>query len=200
MARPTKLNDERQTRIREAILAGADLETAARRGGIGPTALYEWKAKGIAALAAADGNIDRVPDDQRAVAVFAEIVEAAVRDWEMGQIALVMRAARGTPGDADQAPWERTTTTTIDADGRPVTTTVERRGARGDWRAAFTLLERRYPQRWGKTLRTEVTGADGGPIEVADPAALAETGRMLVDELAERRDAKAGPVAEAADG
>ena len=34
-----------------------------------------------------------------------------------------------------------------------------------DWRAAAFLLERRFPDDYGK--RTEVTGKDGGPVKVA---------------------------------
>jgi transposase len=35
----------------------------------------------------------------------------------------------------------------------------------GNWTAAAWWLERRYPERWGKRDRLEMTGKDGGPIE-----------------------------------
>lgn len=38
--------------------------------------------------------------------------------------------------------------------------------AKKDWRAASWILERRDPDAWSR--RTEVTGADGGPVAVAD--------------------------------
>lgn len=55
-----------------------------------------------------------------------------------------------------------------------------RLAAEGQWQAAAWRLERRYPERWGRT-RHEVTGADGGPVTVANWAELvlrskAETG------------------------
>ena len=36
----------------------------------------------------------------------------------------------------------------------------------GTWQASAWYLERSYPQRWGRLQRTEITGRDGGPIEV----------------------------------
>lgn len=41
----------------------------------------------------------------------------------------------------------------------------------GTWQASAWYLERSHPQRWGRFQRTEITGRDGGPIEV-DAAAL----------------------------
>jgi hypothetical protein len=35
--------------------------------------------------------------------------------------------------------------------------------------AVTTFLERRFPQRWTRTERTELTGSGGGPVQVEDP-------------------------------
>lgn len=41
--------------------------------------------------------------------------------------------------------------------------------AKEAWQAAAWRLERKYPDRWGRKDKHEVTGKDGGPIEVEDP-------------------------------
>jgi hypothetical protein len=64
----------------------------------------------------------------------------------------------------------------------------------GDWRALAWLLERRFPGLFGQRTRHEITGRDGGPIElehaiVLDPGALdrlpLERKLILADILAE---------------
>ena len=40
----------------------------------------------------------------------------------------------------------------------------------GNWKAAATFLERRYPDRWGRR-HSEITGPDGGPIQIEDAKA-----------------------------
>jgi hypothetical protein len=60
----------------------------------------------------------------------------------------------------------------------------------GDWKAAMTYLERKYPDRWSRRERHEVSGPGGGPLEMR--ASLmhqlireAESGRLepeVVDE------------------
>lgn len=41
--------------------------------------------------------------------------------------------------------------------------------AKSDWKASAWRLERKYQDKWGRKDRTEVTGKDGGPIEIDDP-------------------------------
>ena len=42
----------------------------------------------------------------------------------------------------------------------------------GTWQAAGWFLERKYPDEWGRKERTEITGKDGGPIEVKSYAII----------------------------
>jgi hypothetical protein len=41
-----------------------------------------------------------------------------------------------------------------------------------DWKAAAWLLERRHPDRYGKTTRTELSGPKGGAIQVTGPTIM----------------------------
>lgn len=50
--------------------------------------------------------------------------------------------------------------------------------ADSQWQAAAWRLERRYPERWGRT-RTEITGPDGGPVAVANWAELVLAAKNL---------------------
>jgi len=54
-----------------------------------------------------------------------------------------------------------------------------------DWRAARDLLARRHPNRWREQTATEVTGAGGGPIEVADRPTTTEDIADVLSALAE---------------
>lgn len=42
------------------------------------------------------------------------------------------------------------------------------RAAEVYWQAAAWRLERKFPDRWGRKIKTELSGPDGGPIEVSD--------------------------------
>lgn len=46
---------------------------------------------------------------------------------------------------------------------------IEQAASDGQWQAAAWKLERRYPHAYGRNVtQMEVTGKDGGPVEVAD--------------------------------
>lgn len=48
----------------------------------------------------------------------------------------------------------------------------------GSWQAAAWKLERKFPNRWGRMVRAEVSGVDGQPIKV-DVDAKSELKRLL---------------------
>lgn len=61
---------------------------------------------------------------------------------------------------------------------------IDKAAEDGNWQAAAWSLERRYPKDFGRVSRTELTGADGGPVRqettVVSDAELAR----LADEIA----------------
>jgi len=73
---------------------------------------------------------------------------------------------------------------------------IREAGANGSWQASAWLLERKFPDEWGKIERVETTGANGGPIEVApamrDPREMTtgEKRRLLAQLEAEDAEAE----------
>ena len=57
-----------------------------------------------------------------------------------------------------------------------------------DWRAAVAFLERRHTQRWGRTNRVELTGAEGGPVQLAQAEIVTEAQRIVNEHYAERSE------------
>ena len=52
--------------------------------------------------------------------------------------------------------------------------------------AVFAFLERRFPQEWSRTERHELTGSDGGPVQVEDfRARLTERAERIAARLLE---------------
>jgi hypothetical protein len=43
---------------------------------------------------------------------------------------------------------------------------IDKAAQDGSWQAAAWKLERKFPQKWGRVTRTEITGAEGKPISV----------------------------------
>jgi hypothetical protein len=44
---------------------------------------------------------------------------------------------------------------------------IQKAAKEGTWQAAAWWLERTAPKRWGRFVRTEITGPDDGPVQVA---------------------------------
>ena len=110
---------------------------------------------------------------------------------EIETVAVIRKAFLGRP-------YRRTKTTTETwverrkGDAEPIehskTVTVVEEGEDHDWRAGMALLERQHRDRWGKTHRHEVTGSEGGPLEL-DVATKRERARVAVESVRERIEA-----------
>jgi hypothetical protein len=55
---------------------------------------------------------------------------------------------------------------------------IDKAAQDGSWQAAAWKLERKFPQKWGRVTRTEITGAEGKPISV-EVDAKTELKRLL---------------------
>ena len=74
------------------------------------------------------------------------------------------------------------------------------RAAEKEWTAAAWRLERKFPRKWGRMERHELTGAEGGPIEVAPgidwsklPIEKRKQLKSLIDEARGFRQGDEGP-------
>jgi hypothetical protein len=60
---------------------------------------------------------------------------------------------------------------------------IERAAAEGDWRAKAWILERRFPERWGRQTRHQVSGPDGQPVELRGSDVLGDLSKLSEPEL-----------------
>jgi hypothetical protein len=100
-------------------------------------------------------------------AALAGINKDTLYDWLKRGAREATRIDAGHEPDAGEAPYvqfsdavKKALAESESADLRR----IERAGA-DQWQAAAWRLERRFPDRWGRQ-RVEVTGKDGGPLEV----------------------------------
>lgn len=170
--RPTRMNDVlhvttdgRQVTVRDRILdalnAGNYVETACALAGVHKDTFYGWcklGAKAAADLHAERRTPDALTDHEQECMEFSDAVAEAQARSEARDVAQLAELARG--GRVTEVVEVKK-----DAAGRVVETKTrtdvsEPNAAVLQWR-----LERRFPDRWGRR-RLEVTGADGGPVEV----------------------------------
>lgn len=104
MARPTKLDAQRQKKIVELIRAGNYQETAARAAGVSPSSFYAWMAIGEEA----SHKTARLNAKDKACLEFSEAVKAAKAEAEARAVAIINKAAMD--GTWQAAAWylERT--------------------------------------------------------------------------------------------
>lgn len=148
--------------VAEGYRSGMPLEQVAGSVGVHRVTLSRWIKAGTDEIARRDEAPDsEPPDDARldAFVTLAAAIKAADARFVQENLLLIRRAA--TSG----AVKKRTTTTK--RDGSQV---VEETLAEPQWTAAAWLLERRHTAEFGKQTRVELSGPEGGPIQVDESA------------------------------
>lgn len=146
----TRCNKKVVDLLTKARRLGLPLSQAAKHVGVNEGTVYIWLRKGKEAIQSGHGGIYRQ---------LVEDLDRAEADRAADSLLRIHQAAKG--GEV----VERTTTTITDAQGNQTTRTVERK-LPADWKADAFFLERRHPDEFGRRLRQEVVGEDGGPVKV----------------------------------
>lgn len=145
IGRPSALTEGVQRRIESAIRTGAYPETAARAAGVSERSFYRWMERGEAEQVRRDSYDAEHPTLTEEEKEKRAIEQPFVHFWQSIQKAL--------------------------AEAEILVVGKVYQGGK-DWQSKAWIAERRWRERWGRTTRTELTGADGGPVQVASvPAA-----------------------------
>ncbi len=153
-----KLTAEVQAKICEAVAIGVPFNRACWLVGIDDDTGREWLARG-------QGRDKDRPQEPR-YAAFAGAVEKARAQDIAARVARVTRAGRGG------AVVQRRTVTRPDG-----SSIIEERFAEPQWTADMTMLERRYPEEFGRRVALE----HGGGVGVIDFAAIVTEARRRAD-------------------
>lgn len=154
--RPPKLEPERADRILQAVRAGNYLRTAAEYAGVGKTTLYRW--------------LERADDPQETDPRYAHFRDALEQARAEAEARIVATVIKGIVGGSVVRETRRTLPNgTVEED---------RQVSPPDPRTGLEFLSRFNAAHWGRRQSLEVTGADGGPIQVERSS--------TVEELAER--------------
>jgi hypothetical protein len=130
------------------------LRHAAAHAGIGQSTLWQTLQRGAEAIEAeADG--ETLNDDDVVCAAFFRAKEEARAAVAVRNMALMQRGAQG-----GQLIRKFTHPNGL----------VEEQYAPIDWRAADTILKRTFPKEFAESQAMEVTGANGGPVQVQGSA------------------------------
>ena len=135
--RVPKLTPAVQSAIVNAVQVGVPVTQAAQLVGVGRSTVLLWLQRG-------DPQHSACPK-----AIYTEFLDAVTRARAIDESRRVARLEQAGRGGA--VVHEKTTTF---ADGRVV---VEKQFAPPDWRCDAFVLERRYPERWGRRVQADLS-------------------------------------------
>jgi hypothetical protein len=184
--RPTKLTPALLTEFCRLLPVCLNYESAAAYVGVDVVTVRRWLKRGARELARLEKPGQRPRKKEAACAEFCTAVKRALAEGEI--------AAAGTIKKASQAgvrPLRVKRVTVARPDGT-TTTTEETVYADAQWTAAAWLLERRFPDRWGRrdsvdgplldvliareVARVAGKGQKKGPGKAAPPARRRDAG------------------------
>jgi hypothetical protein len=99
----------------------------------------------------------RAGNYQETAARYAGISEATFYDW--------MARGREEPGSVFAEFLEAVEKAKSDAEVRDLYL-IDQAAQTGSWQAAAWKLERKFPHKWGRVNRTEISGPEGKPVQV----------------------------------
>jgi transposase len=146
--RPIILTDELTQKICAAIQRGAHIETAVALCGIHKQTFYDWLKRGKKE----PGSIFER---------FTDAVNKAIAEGEMRDIMNIDQAAMGRKATYLKDAQGKLI---LDGNGNPI---LESSALAPTWTASAWRLERKFPDRWGRKDRMELSGSGGGPIETS---------------------------------
>lgn len=146
MGRPNRLTPERQEKICQFLRAGNYFNVACRCSGISALTGREWLDRGR--------GTDKRSQVEPYIS-FAEAVQKAEAEAEAEAIMRIQKAARGGS--------EVKTEVIRKPDGTETTRTTLQEP---QWTADAWFLERKFHMDWARRDRAEVTGKDGGAIQL----------------------------------
>lgn len=111
----------------------------------------------------------RAGNYQETASLYAGISEATFYGW--------MDRGRNEPGSIYSEFMEAVEKAKAAAEIRDVVL-IDKAAQDGSWQAAAWKLERKFPHKWGRMVRAEVSGPEGAPIKV-EVDAKTELKRLL---------------------
>lgn len=167
-------------RIVAHVRSGAYIEEAAGAAGVNKTTVYDWLKIGARAEAhlAAGKPRSALSRHQRRCAEFSNAVGSADAIATATDVALTAKLAAGVTKTIE--------TVKVDAQGNTLERTTRVESAIPDGAMVRWRLERRKPHQWGRLQRIEVTGLDGGPVQVESDTDVRTRLTGILDDLAER--------------
>ncbi|MFG6193377.1 hypothetical protein [Nonomuraea sp. JJY05] len=163
MGRPSKLTPELRDELCRQLEAGHFLGTAADLCGVGRSTVHRWMARGEEADAPLEYREFREALTRARARAADVLVSAAFADAKGG--ALIREVVR--PDGAEERTWTPP-----------------------NGRVALELLARMHPEEWRPVKAVEVSGPQGGPVQVIPDQAIIENIRARVAMSKARRQAE----------